>query len=191
MKEKLFVLLGLGIVLIIIFEVYIYVLPFTTIPKKSDVIVILGCKVRGTKPTLFLRTRTQRAISLYQQGYANTIMVSGGKGHGERISEAEAERRILLQAGIPASHILVEDRSTNTASEMKYIKKIMQEQDLKTAIIVSNKFHLRRASMLAKRNGIDATYSGVFVKRRLVHEICYSLREIPAIVKDWIVSKPG
>lgn len=188
MKEKLFILISLIFAFTLIFEVYIYLLPLTNTPKKSDVIVILGCKVRRDKPTLFLRARTQQAITLYQQGYAHTIMVSGGKGHGERISEAEAERRILLQAGIPASHILVEDRSTNTASEMKYIKKIMQEQDLKTAIIVSNKFHLRRASILAKRNGIDATYSGVFVKRRLVHEICYSLREIPAIVKDWVVS---
>lgn len=58
----------------------------------------------------------------------------------------------------------------------------MEENSLKTAIIISNKFHLKRASVIAKRVGIEASFSGVFVKRYMGDEIYGFLREVPALL---------
>ncbi|MDK2794456.1 MAG: hypothetical protein PWP75_1085, partial [Caldanaerobacter sp.] len=63
---------------------------------------------------------------------------------------------------------------------------IMEKNSLKTAIIVSNKFHLKRASVIAKRIGIDASFSGVFVKEYVGDEVYGFLREVPALLYTYL-----
>lgn len=156
-------------------------------PKKSDCIIVLGCQVYGTTPSPFLAWRTEHALKLYKEGYGKYIIVSGGKGQGENISEAEAMKRYLISKGMEASKILIEDKSASTMANLINSKAIMDQKGLKTAIIVSNKYHLKRASLMAKQQNINGSYSGVFVTPYKHHEFIGYIREIPALIKYYLV----
>lgn len=158
----------------------------STRPQKSDCIIVLGCKVYGTVPSPFLASRLEHAIELYKQGYGNYIIVSGGKGSGESISEAEAMKRYLVSKGIKTSYIIEENKSMTTMENISNSQKLMERNNLKTALIVSNKYHLKRASLIARYYKISASYSGVFVKEYKSHEVAGYLREVPALIKFYL-----
>lgn len=151
-------------------------------PKKSDCIIILGCKVKGNDPTPFLKWRLDEGLNLYRKGYGKYIIASGAKGPGENISEGKAMEKYLLQKGVDKRFIIIEDKSKNTLENIKFSKNKMDINNLKSSIIVSNKYHLKRAEILCKREGIKASYSGVFVKPYISHEIVGFIREIPAFL---------
>lgn len=151
-------------------------------PRKSDCIIVLGCSVYGTEPSPFLKGRLQRAQKLYMEGYASYIIVSGGQGRGEHISEAEAMKNFLVERGIDGDKIIMEDSSTSTYENLEYSKYVMDEMNFKNAIIVSNEFHLKRSSYIAKKVGIDASFSGVYMKAHINSERRSFIREIPAFI---------
>ncbi|AVQ45555.1 YdcF family protein [Clostridium botulinum] len=155
-------------------------------PQKSDCIIILGCKVKGNDPTPFLQWRLDEGLRLYNDGYGKYIIVSGAKGPGENISEAEAMEKYLVQKGVDKNSIILEDKSKNTLENIKFSKKKMEDNNLKSSIIVSNKYHLKRAELLCQKEGIKASYSGVFVKPHMSHEIVGFLREIPALLVYYV-----
>jgi uncharacterized SAM-binding protein YcdF (DUF218 family) len=156
-------------------------------PQKSDAIVVLGCRVYGTVPSPMLIERLNHGLELFSQGYGNYIIVSGGKGPGEDITEAEAMQTYLISKGVDKSKIIIEDRSTSTFENIIYSREIMHKHGLYTSVIVSNKYHLKRASLMAKKNNINASYSGVFAKRYIPYEISGFLREILALWKFYVL----
>jgi uncharacterized SAM-binding protein YcdF (DUF218 family) len=164
-------------------EFRIYRFGWRSKPVKSDSIIVLGCRVRGTTPSRFLIARLEEGLRLYNEGYGKYIIVSGGQGPGEDISEAEAMRRYLVEEGVKDSAIIMEDESTSTMENLINSKKKMDELGLKNAVVVSNKYHLKRASIMAERAKISASYSGVFVEDYLSYEISGFIREIPAFIK--------
>lgn len=186
MKKRILKLIIPVIILVVIFQIIIYSFPLTSKPKKSDAILILGCSLRGETPSVFLTERTKQGAKLFKKGYGEYIIVSGGKGVNEDISEAEGMRRILINEGVDEHRIILEDNSKNTAENIEFSSKIIREKGFKDVIIVSNDFHLRRASILAYKNKVQATYSGVFVNNYWYLEFYGGLREMPAIVKDLI-----
>ncbi|WP_009610649.1 YdcF family protein [Caldanaerobacter subterraneus] len=159
---------------------------FTEKPKKSDAIIVLGCAVYGDTPSPFFKERLEEALKLYKEGYGHYIIISGGKGPGESISEAEAGKRYLLEKGVASKNILLDNKSFSTYENLLFSKEIMEKNSLKTAIIVSNKFHLKRASVIAKRIGIDASFSGVFVKEYVGDEVYGFLREVLALLYTYL-----
>ncbi|MFC0906525.1 YdcF family protein [Clostridium sp. MT-14] len=158
-----------------------------TKPERSDCIIVLGCRVYGTTPSPFLTGRLDRGLELYNKGYGKYIIVSGGKGEGESISEAEAMRQYLLSKGMDNSKIIAEDKSSSTMENLINSKKIMDAMGFHSAVIVSNKYHLKRASLMAKSQHIKGSYSGVFISSYKAHEISGYIREIPAVWKYYIL----
>ncbi|MCX7951577.1 MAG: YdcF family protein [Clostridiales bacterium] len=156
-------------------------------PIKSDCIIVLGCMVYGSEPSPFLKERLNEAKRLYNSGYATYIIVSGGQGKGEDITEAQAMEKYLKINGIPTKKIIKENVSRNTYENLCNSKQIMDKYKMKKAIIVSNKFHLLRAKMVAEKLNLNSTYSGVFVKRYLNHEFYGFLREPLGLIKYYFV----
>lgn len=152
-------------------------------PQKSDCIIVLGCRVYGTTPSPFLKARLEEGLRLYNKGYGSYIIVSGGRGSGENISEAAAMKNYLVYKGIDASKIIAEERSYSTQENLANSKAIMKVNGFKSAVVVSNKYHLKRASIEASSQKMQATYSGVFVSEYEGHEILGYIREIPAVWK--------
>lgn len=177
----------IGIILTIIGTISILNGWYGLKPQKSDCILILGCRVYGTEPSPFLVARVDEAIRLYNEGYGKYILASGGQGVNENISEAGAMKKYMMAKGIPAAKILTEEASTSTMTNLINSKKIMTAYKLNSAVIVSNKYHLKRASLMAKKVGINASYSGVYVSKFKLDELSGFLREILAIMKFYIL----
>ena len=124
-----------------------------------DAVIILGAGVNGETPSAALWTRI-RAAAAYLEDHPNVpVVLSGGKGSGENISEAEAMRRALwTNSEAENARYLLEDQSTNTSENFSFSKTLLEENgvDTETAYIavVTNDFHCFRARMIAQREGL-------------------------------------
>lgn len=179
--------IAIVVVTVLISELQIVYFGENSQPKKSDCIIVLGCSVYGTTPSPFLVWRLNKGLNLYNRGYGNYIIVSGGRGVGESISEAQAMKNYLISKGVNSSRIIMEDKSASTTANLINSSRIMKSNGFKTAVIVSNKFHLKRASLIAESQYIDATYSGVFVSDYKSREVTGYIREIPATWKYYFL----
>ncbi|MDP4181704.1 MAG: YdcF family protein [Bacillota bacterium] len=126
-------------------------------PRNSDVLIVLGCQIWGEGPSLMLEYRLQNALALYKKGVAKSIIVSGGQGSDEKTSEANVMKKWLIKNKVPEDIIFEEDKSTSTYENLKFSKKIMKEKGFKSAVIVTNDYHIFRALWLGKRLGIACT----------------------------------
>ncbi len=150
-------------------------------PRKADVIIVLGAQVWGYEPSPSLRERCDWAYDLYKQGYALKMILSGGHGSGY-VSEAEAMRRYLERKGVPGDAMLLEDQSNSTRTNLQYSQRIMQREGMKTAILVTNRFHQKRAQLIARQLGMET--SGYAAKSEALFEPYWVLREVAAITKE-------
>lgn len=118
--------------------------------------IILGAKVRHTgEPSLSLQTRLETAAA-YLQDYPHVkAIVSGGQGHDEPASEASIMAAYLMNKGIAADRIILEEASTSTYENLLFSKELLPE-DISKITIVSNDFHLQRAKFLAEKVGLEA-----------------------------------
>lgn len=172
-------------VALVFLQVVIVVYAYTAKPLKSDCIIILGCKVRGQTPSPYLLARVDEGLRLYQEGLAPYIIVSGGKGRGEDISEARWMKDYLVARGVNPSVIITDDRSFSTRENMSYSAWFMQNWGFDNAIIVSNKFHLMRAAYIAEKLGIKTSCSGITLpnEQDFAAEVWRYMREVPAMVQ--------
>ena len=100
-------------------------------------------------------------ITLYEEGFVDKIIVTGGAPDGSEMSEASVAKKYLLEQGVPDNVVLTEDTSTITQENLENSKVIMDEYGYETAIIVSDPLvsdplHMKRAMLLAEDAGITA-----------------------------------
>ncbi|GBG57196.1 hypothetical protein SPFL3102_00116 [Sporomusaceae bacterium FL31] len=152
-------LLSLVLFVFFVIELPIIIIGYNTTPKPSDTIIVLGAKLIGNEPSTMLRLRLDETLRLYVNGYAPTIIVSGGQGADEDYTEAKVMHDYLVAHGIPAQAILLEEKSSNTYQNLMNSQRIMKEHGLNQAIIVSNASHIRRSLVLAQNLGINASGS--------------------------------
>lgn len=124
--------------------------------QKADAAIILGAAVEDGAPTPVFRERINHGISLYQDGYVKYLIFTGGIGDGDSISEAQAGKNYAISMGIPESAILIEEESHITEENLENAKALMEQNDLQTALIVSDPLHMKRAMLMAKDYGITA-----------------------------------
>ena len=147
--------------------------------QHADVIIVLGAATAGDTPSPVFRERINHGIWLYENGYADYLIFTGGKGDGENISEAEAAKNYGVLNGVPESAIYIETLSTITEENMENAKAIMEAQGFETAIIVSDPLHMKRAMVMAEDYGITAFASPTptTMYRSLETKLPFLLRE--------------
>lgn len=127
--------------------------------EKPDYVVILGAGLNGDVPSLTLSQRLKSSLELLEVLPEDTkIIVSGGQGPGETITEAEGMKRYLVSRGISEDRIIKEDKSTSTEENLVFTKKLIREIDSKENIkitIVTSNFHMFRSKSLAKEVGFE------------------------------------
>lgn len=121
---------------------------------ENETLVILGCQVHGETPSSPLRNRVLAGAKYLNQNPNAKVVVCGGKGRGESITEAECMRRILVDNGIDESRIIVEDKSTSTYENLKFAKQLIDDNNI---VISTSDYHCYRAELIAKRNGFNAS----------------------------------
>lgn len=120
--------------------------------KNADFLIVLGARVNGKKITLNLKYRLEVAIDYLNENTGTKVIVSGGKGKGEDITEAKAMSDYLIKRGIKRDRIILEDRSKNTDENLKYSAELIGSKT-KNTVIVSNDFHIYRAKSIARKLG--------------------------------------
>jgi uncharacterized SAM-binding protein YcdF (DUF218 family) len=127
---------------------------------NADVAVVLGAAVWGhSRPSPVLERRLRATLELYQQGRVRWVATTGGVGRGTHehpLAEGVVSARWLARHGVPSERVIVEDRSRNTVENLRYLAPSLRAHRIKTALIVSDGYHLGRAVLLARDAGLDA-----------------------------------
>lgn len=153
---------------------------------EEDVLIVLGCAVHGETPSPTLYRRLENAVIYANKNPNALIVVSGGQGPQEKISEAEAMARYLKENGISSNRIILEDKSTSTYENFKFTKKILDKKIDKSYSLcyITNDFHSYRANSLAKLNGFNPTSFNC--KTDIFSFVPLYLRECLAVIKLWV-----
>lgn len=127
-------------------------------PKNTDTtVVVLGCKVKNGAPSLMLGRRLNAAYEYLTEEPDVKVIVSGGKGDDEIISEAQCMRDYLVDRGIAPERIYMEDKSTDTDENLRFSQDIIRREGLPEHItIVTDGFHQLRSDMKAEKLGMRA-----------------------------------
>jgi len=118
---------------------------------EAQWVVVLGAGVNGETPSLTLRTRIDAAAAYLEEHPDVPVILSGGQGPGEAITEAECMRRALVRRGVDESRLYPEERSTSTQENLRYSRAILEELgvDLTQRVaIVTSDYHLCRARLM-------------------------------------------
>jgi uncharacterized SAM-binding protein YcdF (DUF218 family) len=151
--------------------------------EQPEYVIILGAGIKGDgSPTLTLERRLEAGIAYARQHPDTYIVVSGGQGSNEPMPEGHAMARYLKDRGVDPQRIVIEDRSSSTMENFRYSKELIGEQ--KEIVFITNKFHVFRSTILARRNGFKAYGYGTETPGIVL--INSYLREIFALGKSLI-----
>lgn len=159
-----------------------------TVTGDEDAIIVLGAAIRGETVGAQLAGRLDVAYECYLQNPDVLIVVSGGRGAQEDISEALAMERYLVARGVPQSNIIKEEKATGTDYNFKYSKQLLDDilgDEYKTAFVTTD-YHIFRAEFTAHKQGFDSVthaHSSVYVWYYLPS----TLREVVAIICYWLL----
>ena len=157
----------------------------------ADAVIVLGAGVNGSTPSLALQSRLD-AVSAYLAEYPDVpVVLSGGRGPGEDITEAEAMQN-ALRVFYPEKAFLLEDKATSTAENFRYSKALLSAEGIAPEsariLIVTNDFHMARACLIAQRQGLHTLRLSVPLPYGWL-TVNYYIREAFALVKtvllDW------
>lgn len=148
--------------------------------RVADAAIVLGAGTFNGEVSPVYQERLNHAVHLYSEGYVTAIIPTGGTGEGSNQSDASAAKAYLVEKGIPADAIFPEENSSVTQENLINAKAIMDEKDMKTALVVSDPLHMKRAMFLAKSAGLTAYTSPTTTSRymSLKTQIPFLLREI-------------
>ncbi len=149
---------------------------------EEDALIVLGAKVNGETPSLLLAERLNAALQYYDLNPDIVIVVSGGQGPNEAITEALAMERYLMAKGVPADKIIREERSTTTVENFVFSKELLDSHfdGLYKTVIVTNDFHIFRSNLIAEGIGMESSHVHAKIPLRSVP--ANYLRETIAIV---------
>ena len=140
-----------------------------------DYIIVLGARVRADGPSIVLRHRLHTAADYLAANPQTRCITTGGQGPDEPESEAAAMKRYLVELGVPASRIVLENRSTTTRENLAFSRELIDPANA-TVGIVTNDFHMFRALAMARKQGlgdavgIAAPSSRFFLPNNLLRE---------------------
>ncbi|MGN0148695.1 MAG: YdcF family protein [Clostridia bacterium] len=183
-KFKYIAAAGIAVIFCCCVSVWLYGMNDTA-DYNEKVLIVLGAGVRGKTPTAPLVKRLDTAAEYLEKNKEAYVIVSGGRGPQEDITEAEAMSDYLLSKGIAEERIIKEDKAASTYENFLYSKKIIEERfkDVSVASI-TNDFHIYRSKIIAQLAGIDT--ATLHAKTPMNGRISMYLRELAAIVKLWI-----
>ena len=124
--------------------------------QRADCIVVFGAAEYVGHPSPIYRARLDHAWELYEHGMAPLIITTGGAGGDPRFSEGQVGRDYLLSRGVPEVNLIAETQADDTDESTRRVAVIMRTNDLHTALLVSDAYHLYRAKRMMERLGITA-----------------------------------
>lgn len=187
LRTILIVILAVGLVIFSVAEVYIIKDARTDKDPQADYLLVLGAGVNGTVPSLSLYNRLTAARDYLTEYPDSYVIVSGGQGPGEDITEALCMRDWLAENGVAPERIIMEEKATSTQENLEFAQKIISERgdDPEGRLaIVSSEYHLCRAKLMAAKLGIDPVGVAALTTKPVLR-INYFIREAFGVAYFW------
>ena len=156
--------------------------------EAPDAVIVLGAGVNGTSPSLSLKTRLDAALSYLEAHPDIPVVLTGGQGYGEDITEAACMYNYLTARGVEPERLILEEDASNTAENFEFSAPLLEAAGVEigtdTVAVVTNDFHIARSRLIAAKKGYGVIY-GVGAPIPWPHlEVNYYLREAFAVVKS-------
>ena len=156
----------------------------------ADAVIVLGAGVNGTEPSLSLRTRLDAALDYLERWPEIPVILTGGQGYGEEITEAACMYAYLTEHGVDPQRLILEEHAGNTSENFflswEKLEQVGVDPAQATVAVVTNDFHIARARLIAQKQGYGHTV-GVPAPLPWLHlEVNYFLREAFAMVKSLV-----
>lgn len=169
------------------FLLYSYVYGRQKYQPGMDAIVVHGAGLSGADVTPLLASRLDKAADVFRaevrEGRSPLLVVSGGKGSDEVVSEAEAMCVYLVDRGIPRESVILEDRSTTTLENLEYTRDLLRANTTKPRmVLVTSNFHILRTATFARSLDLDAEVIGSHTARYYLPSAI--LREFAAVTVE-------
>lgn len=131
--------------------------------RKADYIIVLGSGIIGTKVTPLLAARIEKGMDLLSANPNAMLIMSGGQGPGEDMSESEAMAAYAVDKGVDKRRIITETKSVSTQENLLFSRRLMEKENPKI-VIITTAYHVFRALLLAKQQGIKCVGYGAKTK---------------------------
>jgi uncharacterized SAM-binding protein YcdF (DUF218 family) len=200
-----------GILVFLVVEILVFTGVAARDTSNLDYVIVLGARVKETGISKSLKKRLDKAMEYLDDNPSTILVLSGGQGDDEPVSEAAAMRDYLVFNGVKEKQLILETRSTSTVENIAYIRVAIEEdqaekkarrQDqpifmepgtfeevpdkpIKIGVLTSD-FHVFRALQIGKKWGIPDIY-GISCESDPILFVHFCVRECAAILKDKLV----
>jgi len=162
--------------------------------RPVDAIVVLGAAQYDGDPSPVFRARLDHAIALWRAGRAPLLVTTGGRGEGDRWSEAAAARDYAIGHGVPPEAIRMEDAGRSTLESLEAVATILEREGLRSAVFVSDRSHMLRVIRMALDLGLDAYGSPTRdspMDATMTRRVDATLHELGALAWYALLGRPG
>lgn len=150
----------------------------------ADYVIVLGAQMKADGPSKALQYRLDEAIRYLNENPSSKVIVSGGQGSDEHISEAQGMYEYLVEKGIEKDRIIKEDKSVNTTQNLAFSAEYL-DRERDSVAVVTNNFHVFRAVKIAEKAGYQ-NVCGIAAKGEPFLQINNMMREFFGVVKDFL-----
>ena len=179
------VVVAVGVLLFGVVECLIFSRFAANATPGADYVIVLGAQWKDGYPSYVLQQRLDAAVIYLKENPDTIVIVSGGQGSNEPISEAEGMAGYLQDAGIESDRIVLEDQSTSTSENLEFSAKYLDREGDRVVIVTSN-FHVYRAVKIAQKKGYVRA-EGLAAESHIAMLPNNLLREFLGVTKDFIV----
>ena len=127
--------------------------------SPADAIVVLGAAQYDGRPSPQLAARLDHVVTLYDQGVAPVVVVTGGKQPEDRFTEAESSAQYLVDRGVPAEAIVMESTGRTTYESLSGTADLLGQRGLERVVVVTDPYHALRSRLIAQDVGLTAYVS--------------------------------
>lgn len=184
LRRSMLLCLLAGAILFLIVEGCIVSGFFAKGAEELDYIIVLGAQMKDNGPSRTLKRRLDKAIDYMGDNQDTIVIVSGGKGADEPISEAQGMYEYLTAHGIESGRIRLEDKSTNTTENLIYSSNLVEAAHDRIGIVTSS-FHVFRALRIAKKQGY-CNVCGIAAPSEPFLLPTSMIREFLGVMKDFL-----
>lgn len=153
--------------------------------RPAEAIVVFGAAQYNGRPSPVLEARLDHAASLYEDGFAGVIAVTGGRREGDRFTEASVSADYLSRQGVPQEAILREVKGANSWESLAAAANILKDRGITKVLLVSDPFHAARTEAMADELGLEA-YSSPTRSSPI-----RGMKELPHLAKETVAVAAG
>jgi uncharacterized SAM-binding protein YcdF (DUF218 family) len=121
--------------------------------RPVDAIVVFGAAEYVGRPSPVYRARLEHAYELFERGLSPLVITTGGSGKDPRFSEGQVGRDYLSKLGVPDVNLIAETQADDTDQSARRVANILEANELKSVLLVSDAYHLYRAKRMMERQG--------------------------------------